>query len=78
MISLRQVNVKPYGFDKLYMDKELIEDKLHQIIDQFNKRKITPIKFYSKLLNKVHPFYGGNDRTCKILFANDDITRQTI
>ena len=40
MISLRQVNVKPYGFDKLYMDKELIEDKLYQIIDQFNKKKL--------------------------------------
>ena len=36
-ITLRKVNVKPYGFDKVYMDKELIEDKLYQIIDQFNK-----------------------------------------
>ena len=36
-ITLRKVNVKPYGFDKMYMDKELIEDKLYQIIDQFNK-----------------------------------------
>ena len=35
-ITLRKVNVKPYGFDKMYMDKELIEDKLYQIIDQFN------------------------------------------
>ena len=23
-ITLRKVNVKPYGFDKMYMDKELI------------------------------------------------------
>ena len=28
-ITLRKVNVKPYGFDKMYMDKELIEDKLY-------------------------------------------------
>ena len=28
-ITLRKVNVKPYGFDKIYMDKELIEDKLY-------------------------------------------------
>ena len=26
---LRKVNVKPYGFDKMYMDKELIEVKLY-------------------------------------------------
>ena len=24
------------------------------------------------LLNEIHPFYDGNGRTCKILFANDD------
>ena len=67
-ITLRKVNVKPHGFGKLYMDKELIEDKL----------KITSTKFYSILLNKIHPFYDGNGRTCKILFANDDVIRQNI
>ena len=29
------------------MDKELIEDKLYQIIDQFKERKVTYTKFYS-------------------------------
>ena len=77
-ITLRKVYVKPYGSDKIYMDKELIEDKLYQIIDQFNERKITSTKFYSILLNKIHPFYDGNGKTCKILFANDDIIRQII
>ena len=62
----------------LHMDKELIEDKLHQIIDQFHERKITSTKFYSILLSKIHPFYDGNGRTCKILFANDYIIRQNI
>ena len=28
-INLKKVNVKPYEFDKMYMDKELIEDKLY-------------------------------------------------
>ena len=28
-ITLGKVNVKPYGRDKMYMDKDLIEDKLH-------------------------------------------------
>ena len=51
-ITLRKVNIKPYGFDKMFMDKELIENKLYQIIDQFNERKITSTKFYSILLNK--------------------------
>ena len=60
------------------MDKELIEDKLYQIIDQFNERKILSTKFYSMLLNKIHPFYDGNGRACEILFATDDIRRQNI
>ena len=54
------------------MDKDLTEDKLYQIIDQLNKRQITPIKFYSIIIHKIHPFSDGNGRTCKILFANDD------
>ena len=77
-ITLRKVNVKPYGFDKMYIDKDLIEDRLYQIIDQFNEIKITSAKFYSILLNKTHPIFDGNGRTCKMLFANDDILRQNI
>ena len=77
-ITLRKVNVKPYGFDKMYMDKELIEDHLDEIIDQFSERKIASTKFYSIFLSKIHPFYNENGRTCKILFANDDIIRQNI
>ena len=38
-ITFRKVNVKPYGFNKMYMDEELIEDKLYQITDQFNTLK---------------------------------------
>ena len=45
-ITLRKVNVKPYGCDKMYTDKELIENKLYQIIDQFSERKITSTKLY--------------------------------
>ena len=48
-ITLRKVSVKRYESDKMYIDKELIEDKLLQTIDQFNERK----KFYSILLNKI-------------------------
>ena len=77
-ITLRKVNAKPYRFDKMYIDKELIENKLYQIIGQLNERKITYAKFYSILLNNIHLFYDGNGRTCKILFANDDRIRQSI
>ena len=81
-IILRKVNVKTYGFDKMFKDKELIDQlylyKLDQIIHQFTERKITYTKFYSILLNKINPFYDRNGRTCKILFANDDIIRQNI
>ena len=74
-ITLTKFNTKPYGFDKMYMDKKIIEDKPYRIMDQFNERKFTSTKFYSILLNKIHPFYDGNGRTCKILFANDDIIK---
>ena len=77
-ITLKKVNLKPYGFDKMYMDKKLIEDNLYQIIHQFNERKIISTKFHSILLNKIHPFYDGNGRTWQILFANDDIIWQYI
>ena len=70
--ALRKVNVKPYGFDKIYVDKELIEDTLYQIIDYFNE-----IYIY-KALNKIQPFYDGNGRMRKIMFVNDDIIRQNI
>ena len=59
-IALRKVNVKLFGFDKIYIDKEFIEDKLYQIIDQFNERKNTSTKFYSTLLNKINSFFDGN------------------
>ena len=75
-ITLRKVSAKGYGFDKIYMDIELIEDKLYQIINQFSERKIKSTKFYSILLNKMHQFYDG--RTCEILFANDDVIKQNV
>ena len=71
-ITLRKLNVKPYEFDKMYVDKKLVKDKFYQVIDQLNERKITSTKIYSIYLNNVHPFYDGNVRTCKMLFANNN------
>ena len=42
------------------------------------KEKLPSTKFYLIFLNKIHPFYDGDGRTCRILFANDDIIRQNI
>ena len=52
-ITLRKVNVEPYGFYKIYMNKDLIEDRLHAVIDQF---KITSTKFYSVISNEIVHF----------------------
>ena len=40
-LFLRDVNVKPTGFDKMYLDKNLIEPALYQLVDHFNERKLT-------------------------------------
>ena len=53
--------------------KDLIQDKLYQLIDQFHERKITPVGFYSRLLKAVRPFYDANGRTSKMLFFNNEI-----
>ena len=40
-LFFRDVNVKPAGFDKKYLDKSLIEPALYQLVDEFNERKVT-------------------------------------
>ena len=55
-ITPRKVNVKLYGYDKLYIDKNLIEDKLHQLKDQLSKRKFNYWDFYFVLVNNTHYF----------------------
>ena len=53
----------------MYMEKDLIEEKLYQTIDHSMKGHL---QFYSVHLNKIHSFYEGNVRTLNILFAKDD------
>ena len=55
-ITLRKVNVKSYGLDKMYMEKELIEDKLYQMIYQFNEKKnyIYKVLFNTLKQNYIH------------------------
>ena len=58
----------------MYMGKDLNEVKLYQS----NERKITPVKFYSIPLNKIHSFCDEIGTTCSILFSNDDKTKKPI
>ena len=53
------------------MDKDLIEGKLYQLIDEFIERKIDNRDFCFVLLDNIDPFYDGNLRTCKILFLGN-------
>ena len=67
-LFLRDVNVKPAGFDKLYLEKPLIEPALYQLVAEFNERKVTYNQFCNIFLGLIHPFRDGNGRICKILF----------
>ena len=46
-VTLRKVIRKPCGYIKMYLDKDLIEDKLYKLVDQFNKRTINHRDFCS-------------------------------
>ena len=66
-LFLRDVNVRPTGFDKMCLDKTIIEAALYQLVDEFNERKVTHNQFCNIFLDLIHPFRYGNGRTCKIL-----------
>ena len=38
----------------MFIDKDLIEDKLYQLIDPFNERKINHRDFHFVLLDNIH------------------------
>ena len=65
---LRQVNVKPAGYNKQYMHFDQIESELYRLIDQFNDRFISKRHFIKKFLNDIHPFLDGNGRLVKLCF----------
>ena len=67
-LFLRDVNVKPAGFDKMYLDETLIEPALYQLVDDFNARKVTQDQFCNIFLDLIHPLRDGNGRACNILF----------
>ena len=67
-ITLRQINVKPAGYNKQYMHFNQIESELYRLIDQFNDRYISKRYFIKKFLDEIHPFLDGNGRLFKLCF----------
>ena len=55
----------------MYLDIDLTENELYQMIDQFNERKSIATRYSLIFLNKIHSFYNGNGRMCEIFLAND-------
>ena len=44
-IGLRDINVKPTDYNKIYMHKCLVEPALYCLIDQFNDRRLSHKEF---------------------------------
>ena len=55
-IGLKYVNVKLAGYNKIYMDKSLLEPALYRLTDQFNNRKLSHKEFCTIFLDNIHPF----------------------
>lgn len=47
--TLRKANARPHRYEKIYMVKDSTEDKLYELIDQFNKEKDSHRDFHSEL-----------------------------
>ena len=56
---------------KTNINKDLIEDKLYQLKDQFNERKINHGDFCFASLDNIYLYCDRNGRTCKILFVSN-------
>ena len=58
-ITLRKINAKLYAFDKMYIDKELIEGNLW--INLMREE----LQLKSSSFKNIYLFYDGDSRTCK-------------
>lgn len=47
--TLRKANARPHRYEKICMVKDSTEDKLYELIDQFNKEKYRHKDFHSEL-----------------------------
>ena len=67
-LDLRQVNVKPAGYERQYMHFKNIKSELYTLVDKFNDRFISRRYFFEKFLYEIHPFSDGNGRLIKLCF----------
>ena len=75
-IGLRDTNVKPEGYSKIYFGKSFAEAALYCLVDQFNDRIVSHKDFCIFFLDQINPFRDGNGKRCKILFV-DQIKKYT-
>ena len=57
-----------YGYEKMYLEKDLIEDKLYQTTT-INGKIFTVL--FRTFTHKIHSFYDGNGRKFSILFTKN-------
>ena len=67
-MTLKKVFVKFYGYDKMYMNKDSLENKWYQLIDQFDERKKLVIKVFTQNWLETYIHVMMEIRTNKILF----------
>ena len=65
---IRITNVKPAGYNCIYMHYNNIHFALQILIDNYNDRRIIKTESFKRFL-EIHPFEDGNGRTVKILFV---------
>lgn len=74
LITLRKVNSKSHGFEKVYEQRSNRRKALSSKRSIQSKENYThKVSFNTHFIqNKIHPFNDGNGRTCKILLDNDN------
>ena len=66
--GLRVINVKPAGYNCMYMHYNNINFALQILINNYNNRRITKTEFLKRFL-EIYPFEDCNGRMVKILFV---------
>ena len=69
-IGLKDINVKPAGYSKIYLGKSFAEAALHCLVDQFNDRIVSHKDFCRIFLDQINPFRAGNCKRYKIWFVD--------
>ena len=66
--GFRNIDVKPFGYEKKYMDWNLINKNMYILIDLYNGKKLKYSELFKNFL-EIHPFIDGNGRTIKLIIS---------